>query len=110
MTVSRDARFKQKNIGTVTTITVSDGFNETIHFSISANEYAPHASGDFIVLRPINPKGRNEPSFDTTHLHRFTVFEMLDDYAKMIGLERQPVIQEEIPQWSPRVKISGYVK
>lgn len=102
--VNKDSRFKNKELGTVTTITIADGFNETIHFNVPVNEFGTFTSGDIILLHAINPKGRNEPHYDGTRFHRFTVFEMLDDYAERMGLTRQPPFNIETPPWSPRIK------
>lgn len=87
-----DPRFPTKNMGVVTVITVADGFNEFINFNVSVNEHGNRAGKAAITLRPIKPDARNEPSFNAG-FHRFTVFEMLDFYAKQIGLVKQKQIQ-----------------
>ncbi|MGZ4113210.1 MAG: carboxypeptidase-like regulatory domain-containing protein [Tumebacillaceae bacterium] len=104
LTVPRDLRFPTKQMGTVTVIAVADGFNECIKFDVSLNEYEDGIGHGFVVLKEIDPKYRNEPVFEASY-HRFTVFEMLDYYAKKVGLVRQPNINgnEEGP-WSPHLK------
>lgn len=105
ITVRKDLRFNEKNMGTITVIAVADGFNETIHFNIPINEHASLASGDSIMLYPFVPGKRNEPHFEYAHFHRFTVFEMLDYYAGLIGLERQSVAEDgDTPPWSPKIR------
>ena len=105
VTVNKDPKFINKELGTVTTITVADGFNETIHFNVSVNEFGTLQSSDLIILHAINPSGRNEPHFEGARFHRFTVFEMLDYYAKKIGLVRQPFFNNyETPPWSSKFK------
>lgn len=89
----------------MTTITVADGFNETIHFNVSVNEFGTLQSSDLIILHAINPSGRNELYFEGARFHRLTVFEMLDYYAKKIGLVRQPFFNNyETPPWSSKFK------
>ncbi len=65
------------------------------------NEFGTFTSGDITFLHAINPKGRNEPHCDVARFHRFTVLEMLDDYAERMGLTRQPPFNNETPPWSP---------
>ena len=50
------------------------------------------------VLRPVKPDARNEPSFNA-EFHRFTVFDMLDYYAKQVGLVKQRQIQGSRRLW-----------
>lgn len=102
--VNKDPRFKNKEIGSVTTITVADGFNETVHFNTTINEFDTFTSSDRIILHVINPKGRNEPNFEGARFHRFTVFEMLDYYAELMGLTRQPAFNYETPPWCPSIR------
>lgn len=87
-----DPRFPIKKMGEVTVITVADGFNEYIKFNLPVNEHGDGAGRATVVLRPIKPDNRNEPSFDA-EFHRFTVFGMLDYYAKEVGLVKQKQIQ-----------------
>lgn len=102
ITVSRDPRFTDNAIGTVTVIAVAEGYNEAIHFNIPVSE---QASGHSVLLQPVNLKLRNEPHFEYGRFHRLRVFEMLDHYANMLKLEKQkiPQLGEEAP-WSPARK------
>ncbi|MBP1962493.1 hypothetical protein [Paenibacillus aceris] len=84
-----DPRFPSKKMGVVTVITVADGFNEFINFDVPVNEHGNGEGKVSVTLRRIRMDARNEPSFDSAAFHRFTVFEMLDDYAKEVGLVRQ---------------------
>ncbi|MBO7746995.1 hypothetical protein I8J29_22585 [Paenibacillus sp. MWE-103] len=87
-----DRRFPTKNMGIVTVIAVADGFNEFINFNVLVNENGDGAGKVGMVLRPIIPDSRNEPLFNA-QFHRFTVFDMLDYYAKKVGLVKQKQIQ-----------------
>jgi hypothetical protein len=101
-----DPRFSIKRMGVVTVITVADGFNEFIKFDVPVNEHGDGTGMASIVLRPIRPDVRNEPSFDAA-FHRFTVFGMLDYYANKVGLAKQKAIEGitevEMP-WSAKIK------
>jgi hypothetical protein len=89
---SIDPRFPSKKMSVVTVITVADGFNEDIRFDVPVNEHGDGFGKVSVFLRPIKPDARNEPTFDGD-FHRFTVFDMLDYYAKQIGLVKQKQIQ-----------------
>ncbi|HEX9059294.1 MAG TPA: hypothetical protein VF941_03870, partial [Clostridia bacterium] len=105
ITVMKDLRFTEKNMGTITVIAVADGFNEAMHFNMPVNEHAPLVSAYSIMLYPFVSGKRNEPHFEYAHFHRFTVFEMLDYYAGLIGLERQPIVEDgDTPPWSPKIR------
>ncbi|MGG1552246.1 hypothetical protein [Paenibacillus ferrarius] len=86
--VPRDLRFAKKNMGMVTLITVADGYNENVTFDVPVNQFDDGVVSAVVTLRPIRADERNEPSFNA-QLHRFTVFEMLDDYANRVGLVKQ---------------------
>jgi hypothetical protein len=105
--VHKDPRFPMKNMGEVTVITVANGYNEHINFSVPINEFNDNAGSIFVLLWNIDPNRRNEPQFLNGSFHRFTAFEMLDYYAKKIGLKRQELrvdIGKE-PPWSSEFKI-----
>jgi hypothetical protein len=107
ITVHKDPRFPMKNIGEVTIIAVANGYNEYIDFSVPINELNDNTGRVFIPLWNIDPTRRNEPQFLNGSFHRFTAFEMLDYYAKKIGLKRQELrvdIGKE-PPWSSEFKI-----
>jgi hypothetical protein len=87
-----DPHFPTKNMGVLTVITVADGFNEFIKFNVPVNEHGDGTGKAVVVLRPVKPDARNEPSFNA-EFHRFTVFDMLDYYAKQVGLVKQQQIQ-----------------
>jgi hypothetical protein len=101
----KDQRFSSMNMALVTVIAIADGFNEHIIFDLPVNEHGTESGKAVIKLSPINPDWRNEPTFELWSFHRFTVFGMLDDYAKKLGLHRQKPIKgianEEMP-WSTK--------
>lgn len=104
--VNRDARFPMKEMAVVTVITVANGYNEHIDFDVPINEFNDHTGRLSVSLWAIDPKRRNEPTFTNGTFHRFTVFEMLNFYAKKIGLTKQKVnqeIKEEAP-WGPTIR------
>ncbi|MGG0177901.1 hypothetical protein [Gottfriedia acidiceleris] len=106
VTVKKDPRFSKKKMGEVTIITVANGFNEQIDFSVPINEFNDHMAKDSVSLMRVNPKRRNEPRFTNGSYHRLTVYEMLDDYAKQIGLTRQKIMVDAgaEPPWGPKLK------
>jgi len=108
VTVFRDKRFPLKNMGEVTVISVADGYNEYINFSVPINEHFDRKGRVSIYLRKIDSKRRNEPRFINGDYHRFTVFEMLDYYAKELGLTRQKINDPSInPEpWGPELNIN----
>jgi hypothetical protein len=105
VTVQKDPKFPMKNMGEVTVIAVSNGFNEHINFSVPINEYNDHTARVYIPLRKIDPNRRNEPQFLHGNFHRFTVFKMLDYYAEKIGLKRQEISVDigKEPPWSEEI-------
>lgn len=103
LTVEQDPRFPKKRVGTVTAIAIAKGFNEEIVFDIPVNQFPPEVDRETFVLEPIHTSSfqRNEPHFRMTYsLHRHTAFDMLDYYAKQLGLPHQ---EENImgTPWSP---------
>lgn len=55
ITVNRDLKFKDRKMGTITTIAVANGYNETIHFNVPVNELGEHfTSRERIILIPLN--------------------------------------------------------
>jgi hypothetical protein len=108
VTVPRDNRFPLKNMGEVTVITVAEGYNEYINFSVPINEHFDKKGRALMHLWKIDPNRRNEPRFINGDYHRFTVFEMLDYYAKELGLMRQKVNDPSIDPapWGPELTIN----
>ena len=106
VTVHKDPRFPMENMGEVTVIAVANGYNEHINFSVPINEYNDNTGRVFVPLWNIDPNRRNEPQFLNRSIHRFTVFEMLDDYAEKIGLKRQEISVDigKEPPWSSDLK------
>jgi hypothetical protein len=106
VTVPKDPSFPMKNMGEVTVIGVAKGYNEHINFSVPINEFNDHTGRVSIPLWQIDPKRRNEPQFSNGDFHRFTVFEMLDYYAKNLGLKRQNIKEESIAPapWGPELR------
>jgi hypothetical protein len=106
VTVPKDPRFNLKKIGEVTIIVVANGYNEYIDFSVPINEFNDNTGSVSIPLWDIDPQRRNEPQFVNGSFHRFTVFEMLDNYAKKMGLKRQNIKEEgyigPVP-WGPEL-------
>jgi hypothetical protein len=106
VTVQKDSRFPMENMAEVTVITVANGYNEHINFSVPLNEFNDNTGKVIIQLWNIDLARRNEPQFLNSSFHRFTVFEMLDYYAEKIGLKRQDIkvdIGKEAP-WSSDFK------
>jgi hypothetical protein len=103
--VPKDPRFPMKNMAEVTVIAVAKGYNEHINFSVPINENNDHTGRVSIPLWQIDPKKRNEPQFINGDFHRFTVFEMLDYYAKNLGLKRQIIKEESVvpAPWGPEL-------
>jgi|GEM_PF-3369195 len=106
VTVKKDPRFSKKQMGEVTVIAVANGYNEQIDFSVPINEFNDHMAKDSVSLLIVDPNRRNEPQFTNGSYHRLTVFEMLDDYAKQIGLTKQNITMDAgaEPPWGPNLK------
>ncbi|MEH7614028.1 hypothetical protein [Gottfriedia acidiceleris] len=106
VTVKKDPLFPKKQMGEVTIITVANGYNEQIDFSVPINEFNDHLAKDSVSLLQVDPKRRNEPRFTNGSYHRLTVFEMLDDYAKKVGLTKQNITVNPgaEPPWGPNLK------
>ena len=105
VSVHKDPRFLMKNMGEVTVIAVANGYNEHINFSVPINEFSDNTGSVSIPLWKIDPNRRNEPQFIHGSFHRLTVFEMLDYYAKKIGLKRQNIKEDSIlpAPWGPEL-------
>jgi hypothetical protein len=102
ITVERDPRFPTKNMGTITLITVANGFNEHLMFNVPVNEHRNGEGRAAVGMRQVEPNKRNEPIFlNAAYIHRFTIFETLDYYAAKLGLKRQPQIDSHSLQWGP---------
>jgi hypothetical protein len=106
VTVKKDPLFPKKQMGEVTIITVANGYNEQIDFSVPINEFNDHSAKDSVSLSIVDPKRRNEPRFTNGSYHRLTVYEMLDGYAKKVGLTRQKIKVDvgTVPPWGPNLK------
>ncbi|PGL71071.1 hypothetical protein [Bacillus sp. AFS055030] len=104
--VNKNPLFPKKQMGEVTIITVANGYNEQIDFSVPINEFNDHTGKDSVSLWIVDPKRRNEPRYTNGSYHRLTVFEMLNDYAKQIGLTRQNITMDAgaEPPWGPNLK------
>jgi hypothetical protein len=105
VTVPKDHRFPMKNMGEVTVIAVANGYNEHINFSVPINEFNENTGRVSISLWQIDPNRRNEPQFIHGSFHRLNVFEMLDYYAKKLGLKRQNIKEDSISPapWGPEL-------
>ncbi|MES9685800.1 hypothetical protein ABWK22_23425 [Gottfriedia acidiceleris] len=106
VTVKKDPLFPKKQMGEVTIITVANGYNEQIDFSVPINEFNDHTARDSVSLWIVDPKRRNEPRFTNGSFHRLTVYEMLDDYAKKVGITKQNITMDAgaEPPWGPNLK------
>ncbi|PGM51035.1 hypothetical protein [Bacillus sp. AFS053548] len=106
VSVKKDPLFPKKQMGEVTLITVANGYNEQIDFSVPINEFNDHTAKDSVSLWKVDPKRRNELRFTNCSYHRLTVYEMLDDYAKQVGLTRQKIMVDAgaEPPWGPKLK------
>lgn len=102
VTVELDPRFPVKEqIGTVTVLTVANGYNEQVTFDVPVKA----AAGQTILLRKLTKEGRNEPTFSLGNLHRFDVFSLVDKYAAETGLKRQPhPLYDEYAPWGPELQ------
>ncbi|MED4784682.1 hypothetical protein [Brevibacillus choshinensis] len=103
LVIERDPRFPTKQMGTITLITVANGFNENLLFNVPVNEHGNGKGRASVSLRPVEPNRRNEPSYLNAPVHRFTMFDTLDYYAKKLGLKRQLQIDPHSLQWSPEI-------
>ena len=105
VTVHNDPRFPMKNMGEVTVISVANGYNEHINFSVPINEFSDNTGSVSIPLWKIDPNRRNEPQFIHGSFHRLTVFEMLDYYAEKLRLKRQNIKEDSISPapWGPEL-------
>ncbi|MFD4706699.1 hypothetical protein ACFWM3_17780 [Gottfriedia sp. NPDC058432] len=104
--VNKNPLFPKKQMGEVTIITVANGYNEQIDFSVPINEFNDHTAKDSVSLLIVDPKRRNEPRFINGSYHRLTVYEMLDGYAKQVGLTKQNITMDAgaEPPWGPNLK------
>jgi hypothetical protein len=104
-----DPRFPTKQMATITLITIAKGFNELVFFNVSVKEHGNGKGGISVTLHKVDPSRRNEPQFLNAELiHRFTIFDTLDYYAKLLGLTRQPQIDVHSIQWGPDIKEKMY--
>lgn len=103
LVIERDPRFPTKQMGTITLITIANGFNENLIFNVPVNELEDGKGRATVSLRPVESNRRNEPTFLNATIHRFTMFDTLDYYAKMLGLKRQLQLDPNSLQWSPEI-------
>ncbi len=97
LTVPVDPRFAGvKMMGTVTAIAVARGFNEQIIFDV------PVAPGEVQPITLLEAKSgqRNEPFATLGHLHRLIYAQVIDRYARLAHLGKQPPIAGEF-QYAP---------
>ncbi|PWI57793.1 hypothetical protein [Sulfoacidibacillus thermotolerans] len=98
-----DRRFAPvRKMGTVTALLFADGYNETIVFDV------PVEQGQIqpVTLNPIVPNQRNEPHAELGAIHRLTIIGLINHYAEMQKLKKQPPIPGELnyAPWSPRTR------
>jgi hypothetical protein len=106
--VERDLRFPTKQMGTITLITIAKGFNEHIMFNVSVNEHGDEKGAIGVSLNQIKSNQRNEPTIlNAEYIHRFTIFETLDYYAKKLRLKRQPQLDPNSLQWGPDLVVKN---
>ncbi|QSO45476.1 hypothetical protein [Alicyclobacillus mengziensis] len=100
LTVPLDPRFK--DIGIVTAIGVANEHNENVVFEVPVKQGTVQP----ITLYPIQPRLRNEASASLGQLHHLDVIEIVNRYAQMLGLSKQPGIVGEFgySPWSPNLK------
>ncbi len=98
-----DRRFLPvKKMGTVTAILFADGYNEAIIFDV------PVEQGQIqpVMLNPIVPNQRNEPTAQLGAIHRHTYMELIRHYAELQKLKKQPPIPGEVDYapWGPHTR------
>ncbi|MCL6442578.1 MAG: hypothetical protein K6T83_03805 [Alicyclobacillus sp.] len=100
LTVPLNPRFK--DLGIVTAIGIANGHNENVVFEVPVKQGTVQP----IALYPIQPRLRNEASASLGQLHHLDVIEIVNRYAQMLGLSKQPGIPGELgySPWSPDVK------
>ena len=74
--------------GVVTAMAMANGYNEQVVFivPITKNTIQP------IVLQPIVPNGRNEPSASLGMIYHHELNQLVDRYAEQLKLVKQPPI------------------
>ncbi len=100
LTVPLDSRFQ--DLGIVTAIGIANGHNENVVFEVPIKQGTVQP----ITLYPIRPKLRNEASASLGQLHHLDVIHIVNRYAQMLGLSKQPAIAGEsgYSPWSPSLK------
>jgi hypothetical protein len=99
LTVPRDPRFG--SMGVATAIAVANGYNENVVFDVPVKVDTVQP----ITLSPIVAGLRNEPSAVLGNLHRLDVIDLVNRYAKELGLQKQTPIPGEMgyAPWGPRM-------
>ncbi|QSO48836.1 hypothetical protein [Alicyclobacillus mengziensis] len=100
LTVPSDPRFN--NMGVVTAVCVANGHNENVVFEVPVKQGTVQP----ITLYPIKPRLRNEAHASLGQLHHLDVIEIVNKYAREIGLTKQPAIAGELgySPWGPVLK------
>ncbi|TYP70175.1 carboxypeptidase-like regulatory domain-containing protein [Paenibacillus methanolicus] len=98
-----DPRFPTKRMGMLTVIVIAEGYSEQIFFDVPVDQHG-FGEGDVrVTLDKIVAGRRCEPrAWNADGLHRFTVFNTLDYYAKQLGLEERVQIDGEM-HWGPDI-------
>lgn len=102
-----DARYEQVDPrGIVTAIVVATGYNEQAVFEVPVQQDTVVQP---IVLFPLSPNQRNEPTASLGNIHRFTLMNFINRYAKQVGLKRQTPItgNHGYAPWGPEVSNSS---
>jgi len=90
--IEQDLRFQDiREMGTVTAIAAANGYNEQVVFEVPVVQDGVQP----IILNPVQPNKRNEPTVALGNLHRHDVMQFINRYAKALGLQKQSPIPGE---------------
>lgn len=95
-----DARYEQVSPrGIVTAIVVANGYNEQAVFEVPVTSDSVQP----IVLNPIAPERRNEPTASLGYIHHHDLANFINKYATKFGLNRQNPIhgEQSYAPWGP---------
>lgn len=86
-------------MGIVTAIAIANGYNEQVIFEVPVQKHAVES----IMMMPIRPNHRNEPTMTVGSIHRHDLSRMINAYAAKVGLKRQDPIpgEQDYAPWSP---------